>query len=91
LIGTSLYTEFHGIVMRSIRNFLSIGETMLTDRQQQVAALVREGLSNKLIARELGVTEGTVKIQLHMIFKKLSVRSRADLLIRFGTSRRVAV
>ena len=59
---------------------------MLTDRQQQVATLVCDGLSNKIIARKLGLTEGTVKIHLHLIYKKLGVRSRTHLLIRFGTS-----
>ena len=59
---------------------------MLTDRQQQVATLVCDGLSNKIIARKLGLTEGTVKIHLHLIYKKLGVRSRTDLMIRFGTS-----
>jgi two-component system, NarL family, nitrate/nitrite response regulator NarL len=55
--------------------------TALTDREGEVAGLVCEGLPNKMIARRLGVTEGTVKIHLHMIFKKLAVRSRADLII----------
>jgi len=64
---------------------------MLTDRQQQVATLVCNGLSNKLIARKLGVSEGTVKIHLHAVYRKLDVGSRTDLMLRFGTSRRVAV
>jgi two-component system nitrate/nitrite response regulator NarL len=52
---------------------------MLTDRQQQVATLVCAGLSNKMIARKLGVSEGTVKVHMHMIFQKLNVHSRAEL------------
>jgi DNA-binding NarL/FixJ family response regulator len=65
--------------------------TALSDRQQQVATLVCDGLSNKIIARKLGLTEGTVKVHLHLVYKKLGVRSRAHLLIRIGTSQRVAV
>jgi two-component system nitrate/nitrite response regulator NarL len=64
--------------------------TTLTDRQNEVATLVCDGLSNKIIARKLGVCEGTVKNHLYVIFQKLDVGSRADLIIRFGTSWRVA-
>jgi len=48
----------------------------LTDREQQVTALVCKGLSNKLIARTLNVTEGTIKAHLHAIYSKLSLQSR---------------
>ena len=47
----------------------------LTDREQQVTALVCKGLSNKLIARTLNVTEGTIKAHLQ-IYSKLSLGSR---------------
>jgi DNA-binding NarL/FixJ family response regulator len=61
----------------------------LTKREEQVAALVRDGLSNKLIARRLNVGEGTIKAHLHAIFTKLSVQSRFEL-IRVSRSFRVA-
>jgi DNA-binding NarL/FixJ family response regulator len=51
----------------------------LTSRQQEVAALAAAGLSNKRIARQLGITEGTVKLHMHGIFDRLGVRSRAIL------------
>jgi len=54
---------------------------MLTDRQQQVATLVCDGLSNKMIARKLGVSEGTVKVHLHAIYEKLDILSRTQLMI----------
>jgi DNA-binding NarL/FixJ family response regulator len=54
---------------------------MLTDRQQQVATLVCDGLSNKMIARKLGVSEGTVKLHLYAIYGKLNIRSRTKLAI----------
>jgi two-component system nitrate/nitrite response regulator NarL len=52
----------------------------LTDREQQVTALVCKGLSNKLIARSLDVTEGTIKAHLHAIYSKLSLASRYALI-----------
>ena len=54
---------------------------VLTARQQQVVALVCRGLSNKKIAHELGVTEGTVKVHVHNILVKVGVRSRRELII----------
>lgn len=48
----------------------------LTIRERQVLALVREGLSNKGIARQFGVSEVTVKTHLSNVFKKLGVQNR---------------
>jgi two-component system nitrate/nitrite response regulator NarL len=63
---------------------------MLTDRQQQVVTFACEGLPNKAIARKLGITEGTVKIHLHAIFKKLNVHSRIELFTALADRRRSA-
>jgi two-component system, NarL family, nitrate/nitrite response regulator NarL len=54
-----------------------IGE--LTGREQQVAKLAKSGLSNKGIAKSLGLSEGTVKHHLHRVFQKLGIRSRSAL------------
>jgi DNA-binding NarL/FixJ family response regulator len=51
----------------------------LTPREQQVLALVEQGLKNKEIARELGIRPGTVKIHLKHIFEKTGVRGRYGL------------
>jgi DNA-binding NarL/FixJ family response regulator len=48
----------------------------LTARQLDVLRLLARGLSNKAIARELGVTEGTVKVHLLAVFRALDVRNR---------------
>jgi DNA-binding NarL/FixJ family response regulator len=52
----------------------------LTPREYQVAMLVARGLSNKEIARQLGVTCGTVKLHMHNILRKLCARSRYAML-----------
>ena len=54
--------------------------TALTERQRQVATLACQGLSNREIAETLSLTEGTVKIHLSIIYEKLDVRSRTDLI-----------
>lgn len=51
----------------------------LTEREQQVAHLVSEGLSNKAIGQRLNVSEGTVKLHVHSIYKKLAVPGRIAL------------
>lgn len=48
----------------------------LTARQVGVLRLLVQGKSNKVIARELGVTEGTVKVHLLAVFRMLDVRNR---------------
>ncbi len=58
---------------------------VLTPRERQVAFLVTRGLSNKDVARELGLSEGTVKIHLHNIFRKLGAKNRYGLIVN-GTA-----
>jgi VCBS repeat-containing protein len=52
---------------------------MLTQRESQIVLLVSEGLSNKEIARQLNVSQGTVKVHLHNIFQKLEISNRTVL------------
>jgi two-component system nitrate/nitrite response regulator NarP len=56
----------------------------LTRRERELIELVRQGLRNRDIANELGVTEGTVKVYLHAIFDKLQVENRTELALRAG-------
>ena len=52
---------------------------LLTPREHEVAALVAVGFSNKHIARQLQMAEGTVKVHLHNIFEKLGISNRTTL------------
>jgi two-component system nitrate/nitrite response regulator NarL len=54
----------------------------LAPRERQLIRYVRRGLRNREIAKELGVTEGTVKVYLHAVFEKLGVKNRTELAIR---------
>jgi DNA-binding NarL/FixJ family response regulator len=49
----------------------------LSPRQQDIMRLVHRGWTNKMIARELGVAEGTVKVHLSVIFRALGVHNRS--------------
>lgn len=55
------------------------GLSGLTPREREIAGLACSGLSNRLIARQLGAGEGTVKIHLHNIFQKLRINNRTAL------------
>lgn len=50
----------------------------MTAREREVLALVAAGLSNKLIARRLGITEATVKAHLTHIYRRIGVDSRVQ-------------
>lgn len=52
---------------------------LLTERERQVALAVAAGSSNKEIARQLGITERTIKAHTGAIFEKLGVRDRLQL------------
>jgi DNA-binding NarL/FixJ family response regulator len=54
-------------------------ETKLTEREREVAKVVASGASNKEVARQLGITERTVKAHLTTIMDKLGVRDRLQL------------
>ena len=51
---------------------------LLTEREQSVLRCLAEGQSNKLIARTLAITEGTVKVHVKHLLKKLNFRSRVE-------------
>jgi DNA-binding NarL/FixJ family response regulator len=59
----------------------SAADLGLTERQLQVLALLMQGMSNKLICRELGVAERTVKIHVSAVLKALNVTSRTQAVI----------
>ncbi|WP_067097296.1 response regulator transcription factor [Marinomonas atlantica] len=65
-----------------------VGSELLSEREVDVAKLIAEGLSNKEIARDLEVTERTVKAHLTAAFKKLNVKDRLALalLVQRGSS-----
>ena len=53
--------------------------TILTDRETEIMCLVAKGMSNRQIAEQLTVGEGTVKVHVHNIYSKLGVTNRVDL------------
>jgi two-component system nitrate/nitrite response regulator NarL len=50
----------------------------LTSRELEILNRIAQGLSNKMIARELGISDGTVKVHVKHLLKKLGMRSRVE-------------
>jgi DNA-binding CsgD family transcriptional regulator len=59
----------------------SRGTRLLTPREEQVVALVADGLSNREVACELRLSEHTIKKYLFRIFDKLGISSRVELVL----------
>ena len=57
---------------------------LLTERERGVALAVARGATNKEAARQLDITERTVKAHLSAIFKKLAVRDRLQLILKLA-------
>lgn len=62
-----------------VENVLAQKRVALTERQGQIVSLVAQGMKNKEIAWSLGITEGTVKVYLYKLFRKLGVSDRLDM------------
>jgi len=65
----------------SLRVLNAGGKPLLTARQEQVVALVAEGLANRQIAVELNLSEHTIKKYLFRIFEKLGISTRVELVL----------
>jgi DNA-binding NarL/FixJ family response regulator len=67
----------------AISKFDAAGPTVagLTPRQREVLGQLARGLPNKRIARELGMSESTVKVHLLAIYRVLAVRNRTEAVV----------
>ena len=63
------------------------GISLLTKREEQVVAMVTDGLPNSEISKKLGVSAHTVKNHIFHIFNKLGVSNRAELFLYALSSR----
>ncbi len=55
-----------------------IDSIKLTEREREILSLIAAGCSNKLIARRLKITEGTVKVHVKHLLRKLDLASRVE-------------
>jgi len=55
----------------------------LTPRESEIIKLIADGQGNKLIARNLGISDGTVKLHVKAILRKLEVHSRVEAAVMY--------
>jgi DNA-binding NarL/FixJ family response regulator len=67
--------------VHTLRVFNAHGGSLLTPREEQVVALVADGLTNRGVAAELGLSEHTIKKYLLRIFDKVGISSRVELVL----------
>ena len=60
---------------------------LLTPREHEIFDLLVQGLSNKLIAKDLDIVESTVKVHIKSIFKKLNFKSRMEMTVWYLQSK----
>jgi two-component system nitrate/nitrite response regulator NarL len=75
--------EMAGVLARFVHGDEPVTESdnrfsELTPREMEILCHLAEGQSNKEIARELGISNGTVKLHVRAILRKLRVRSRVE-------------
>ena len=79
LVISERLTELLAHALRSEGSHPSdVNQAGLTEREEQILSLIAQGLSNKMIARKLDITEGTVKVHVKHLLKKLNLRSRVE-------------
>ena len=59
----------------------------LSERERELSELLAQGLRNRAIAEELGLSEGTVKVYLNRIYEKLGISSRTELVLAITRAR----
>lgn len=76
-VAALLAAHFAAGITRRVRPF-----PLLTEREEEVLALVAEGHDNRLIARQLGISAKTARNHVSNVFTKLGVPDRARAIVR---------
>jgi two-component system nitrate/nitrite response regulator NarL len=71
---TSILTR----ALRENRRHPPVNKSTLTDREAEILTLISEGMCNKVIANNLSITDGTVKVHVKNILRKLNFKSRLE-------------
>lgn len=78
IVVSDALTHLMAAALRKETRPETVSEAGLTEQEQRILDHIAGGLSNKLIARELDIAEGTVKVHVKHILRKLNLRSRVE-------------
>jgi len=88
--GVAISPELTGLLARALRDDsgpVDPALAELTPREREILDLLAAGRSNKLIARELDLAVGTVKVHVKNLLKKLGLKNRVEAAIWASKSR----
>jgi two-component system nitrate/nitrite response regulator NarL len=78
VIVTDSLTHLLAAALREDKRPRSAEEAQLTEQELRILELIAGGLSNKQIGKELDIAEGTVKVHVKHLLRKLGLRSRVE-------------
>ncbi len=78
VIVSEALTHLLAVAIRQQNRPESVGDAGLTEQETRILEFIAGGLSNKVIGRELDIAEGTVKVHVKHILRKLGLRSRVE-------------
>ena len=76
------------VLVRFVKGDMTVSQSQgpfseLTPRESEILELMAEGQGNKLIARNLGISDGTVKLHVKAVLRKLGVHSRVEAAVMY--------
>ena len=76
------------VLVRFVKGDMSVAKSKgpfneLTPRESEILELMAEGQGNKLIAKNLGISDGTVKLHVKAVLRKLNVHSRVEAAVMY--------
>jgi len=78
VILTERLTRLLAHSMREVNRPRDPDEAGLTEQERRILELIAQGLSNKMVARELKISDGTVKVHVKHLLRKLNLHSRLE-------------
>ena len=85
---TMVAPHLTSVLVRFVRGDMTVAKATgpfsdLTPRESEILELMAEGQGNKVIARNLGISDGTVKLHVKAVLRKLNVHSRVEAAVMY--------